>query len=850
MPNDLKHTRFLLVSALGAAALGCQDDGRVKVDRGDIELERGSTATLQEAITVTGTLWEEKFQALRATNTMPASGPYTNHDWYIEQHFRPNNEIQDYEDFLCNNSETTSGSTGTIDDAKNTICIVADSSDGSTSGSADDGDDKSLRIRAIRPTAGSGPIYSGRMISKRFHEFVPTASQGIKITARLKFPSHGGGGWPAFWMLGANIKDESIPGSPGVDWPCEGAHEIDIYEHGSLSSTSGQPWGPNYNKASMHYNNGPCEPQVLEGTLGVETYNNAIADGNYHTFSVEWEQFEARFLFDEVQYGQELHTMGLNFDDPMFLILNFAVGGNLGGAVNHASFEGSGKSFLIDWIKVQTFNPAEDEGGSNPTARSIASNLEAETHDGQSGLQPETCSEGGQNMGWTDPNDYIQWRINVPSTGDYTVTTRSAVNNPNGTASYDILVDNDLKVTNTIGNTGGWQNWQSFTTSPFNMTAGEHWLRIKFNTFSQNLNWLKVNSVSSGATCSDGIKNGNETGVDCGGSCSACPTCSDGVKNGSEAGVDCGGSCAPCNNTAPSVGSRLDPESSFATRSGLTVIDGPDAGTTADDAVGSFDPNDYIKFPGVNLTGVNALEMVVASAQNPGGLLEVRADSTSGTLLASYSMVSTGSYTTYVTRTLPFSTQIGGVHDLYLVSKTGSGLGWGLFDADYFRLLGSGASDGTGTGGGGGGTNLFANPSFINDAAGWQSYFYNGGSLVRDTSTGSDGNHSGKVQISGTYNTIWWAHLYQIFNANGSQYTVRFKAKRAEGTVNKTIEVFCEKDGGAYDNYGTTSCSISNSSWTTCQVTCTPPANTATKFGIKGGSNADDWYIDEASLTQ
>ncbi|HFA51322.1 MAG TPA: hypothetical protein ENJ95_20095 [Bacteroidetes bacterium] len=48
-------------------------------------------------------------------------------------------------------------------------------------------------------------------------------------------------------------------------------------------------------------------------------------------------------------------------------------------------------------------------------------------------------------------------------------------------------------------------------------------------------------------TCSDGIQNGDETGVDCGGSsCAACPTCSDGVQNGDETGVDCGGSCTAC----------------------------------------------------------------------------------------------------------------------------------------------------------------------------------------------------------------------------------------------------------------------------------------------------------------
>ncbi|MCL4106410.1 UNVERIFIED_CONTAM: hypothetical protein GTU68_030368 [Idotea baltica] len=55
----------------------------------------------------------------------------------------------------------------------------------------------------------------------------------------------------------------------------------------------------------------------------------------------------------------------------------------------------------------------------------------------------------------------------------------------------------------------------------------------------------------TGPTCSDGIQNGNETGVDCGGpDCPSCPiepTCTDGIQNGSETGVDCGGpDCDPC----------------------------------------------------------------------------------------------------------------------------------------------------------------------------------------------------------------------------------------------------------------------------------------------------------------
>ena len=48
------------------------------------------------------------------------------------------------------------------------------------------------------------------------------------------------------------------------------------------------------------------------------------------------------------------------------------------------------------------------------------------------------------------------------------------------------------------------------------------------------------------ATCTDTVQNGDETDVDCGGSCNACSSCSDGVLNQDELNVDCGGVCSAC----------------------------------------------------------------------------------------------------------------------------------------------------------------------------------------------------------------------------------------------------------------------------------------------------------------
>jgi len=55
--------------------------------------------------------------------------------------------------------------------------------------------------------------------------------------------------------------------------------------------------------------------------------------------------------------------------------------------------------------------------------------------------------------------------------------------------------------------------------------------------------------------CHDRVLDGDETGIDCGGSCAACPpenpTCSDGVRDQFESGVDCGAACPPCGSGQP-----------------------------------------------------------------------------------------------------------------------------------------------------------------------------------------------------------------------------------------------------------------------------------------------------------
>ena len=121
-------------------------------------------------------------------------------------------------------------------------------------------------------------------------------------------------------------------------------------------------------------------------------------------------------------------------------------------------------------------------------------------------------------------------------------------------------------------------------------------MQALFGPGGSRVSLLSSNGCGAGAspTCDDGLQNGNETGVDCGGpDCAACPTCDDGVQNGNETGVDCGGSCnacvVDCNDNAVTVSITLDnyPEETswqITTANGSVVANG---GTYASQPDGS-----------------------------------------------------------------------------------------------------------------------------------------------------------------------------------------------------------------------------------------------------------------------
>ncbi|MGL1887618.1 MAG: PKD domain-containing protein [Reichenbachiella sp.] len=125
----------------------------------------------------------------------------------------------------------------------------------------------------------------------------------------------------------------------------------------------------------------------------------------------------------------------------------------------------------------------------NPVATCFK--IEAEAYTDMFGVQtqPTADVEGGQNVGWVDTGDWMDYEVNVPSTGSYIVNLRVAT--PVGPSQCDIIVNGETLGSVTIENTGGWQLWDTFS-STVNLDAGTQTIRLSAAANGFNVNWFEL----------------------------------------------------------------------------------------------------------------------------------------------------------------------------------------------------------------------------------------------------------------------------------------------------------------------------------------------------------------------
>ncbi len=131
----------------------------------------------------------------------------------------------------------------------------------------------------------------------------------------------------------------------------------------------------------------------------------------------------------------------------------------------------------------------------------VPGKIEAEAYETQVGVELENTTDtgGGQNIGFLDPNDYLDYFINVAQAGTYQVDFRTAALSDIGEIELQ-LIDANGNATSlknlTFPVTGGWQTWTNTTTS-ITLPAGQLQLRILIIAAPFNINWFEFSFLTN-----------------------------------------------------------------------------------------------------------------------------------------------------------------------------------------------------------------------------------------------------------------------------------------------------------------------------------------------------------------
>jgi hypothetical protein len=180
-----------------------------------------------------------------------------------------------------------------------------------------------LKITAKKENYQGSEYTSARLLSSGKFEF----TYG-RVDVRAKLPA-GGGVWPAIWMLGANFGT--------VGWPACG--EIDIMEY--VGNNPGQI------SSALH------TTSSSGATVNHKVTSITNETTEFHLYSAIWTENSITFLLDDVEYYTYKPSTKNNetwpFYNNQFLILNIAMGGNLGGTID-TNFNTS--TMEIDYVRV------------------------------------------------------------------------------------------------------------------------------------------------------------------------------------------------------------------------------------------------------------------------------------------------------------------------------------------------------------------------------------------------------------------------------------------------------------------------------------------------------------------
>lgn len=198
----------------------------------------------------------------------------------------------------------------------------------------------SLKIKAIResyrdPTSGSTKQYTAARLNSKY------AFKYGRVEVRAKLPA-AQGTWPAIWTLGKNISENGAywqtQGYGDTTWPTCG--EIDIMEQDSnKSKTSGAFHFPDSNGNHTY-------------TFNYLSVSNT--DSSWHVYSMDWSAETIELSVDGTVFHTLNNAQNPYFDNEHFILLNIAMGGQLGGTISDDFIS---DIMEIDYVRVYELQP-------------------------------------------------------------------------------------------------------------------------------------------------------------------------------------------------------------------------------------------------------------------------------------------------------------------------------------------------------------------------------------------------------------------------------------------------------------------------------------------------------------
>jgi hypothetical protein len=136
-----------------------------------------------------------------------------------------------------------------------------------------------------------------------------------------------------------------------------------------------------------------------------------------------------------------------------------------------------------------------ESAASNATLKDSI-HVEAENYTSMSGVQAETCREGGKDVGYIAKGDWMNYSVTPTVGGTYNIKVRVA--GPGGSLQLQ-KADGTVLTTVTFPATAGGQVYTT-ATAQVNLTAGAQTLKIYAATAGWNFNWFELVSTLAPTT--------------------------------------------------------------------------------------------------------------------------------------------------------------------------------------------------------------------------------------------------------------------------------------------------------------------------------------------------------------